>query len=109
MIILKFNEHKDYREFHTEDVITLRLTDDFGIANLKTKMTEVGCSVDRRFIYYKFLIIETDSKKYPINSEMYFPLDFNNKTFSFIINIPDERFHKLMDEFHFKAKVEIIE
>lgn len=111
-MILRYKEHvmvNEQREFYTDEVIGLKMTDEFCEANLKTKMIELGCSIDRRFIYYKFLVLETDKpERYPKNSEMTFPIEFDSQKFSFIINIPDERFFHSVAEKHYIAKVEVL-
>ncbi len=92
-------------EYYTDEIIGLKMIDECGNSNLKVRMIELGCSIDRRFIYYKFLVLETNSQRYPQNSEMIFPLEFNNKEFKFIINIPDERFVHSLSEKHYCSKV----
>ena len=97
-------------QFHGEELIDLKLEDELGTYLLTTKMIETGCSIDRRMIFYKFKIVKTDSpQKYPIDSVMIFPIDFDKQTFNFLIEIPDDRYNmRTTSERHYHATVQII-
>ncbi len=90
MKILRFNQH--INELNTSNnligvgkIINIQFNEVNLIANTKCKMIEHGYAPNRSIIYYKFLVIESDSEKYLVNSELILPLDFDDKLIKFLV------------------------
>ena len=115
--ILKYNDYQLMKEefimeFKHGDVVNLKIVEEDGSEHLlKTNMIEVGCSVDRRNIYYKFRVLNKDDIKFPEESEMIFPIEFDGEIFGFIINIRSynkPRTGHTMIEKHYRGKVDVV-
>lgn len=91
MKILRFNQH--INELNTTNdnligvgkIVNIQFDEGDLVINTKCKMIEHGYAPNRSIIYYRFLIIESDSEKYLVNSEFILPLDFDGKTTKFLI------------------------
>ena len=102
------------RDLHTGNQLRITLEAGFALtqyktANLVVEMVELGCSLDRRNIYYKFVVLESDNlKDFSIGSELIFPIDFEGQDFTFICNYAEvNRFSKMLlhTERHYRASV----
>jgi len=91
--ILKYNEYlnmeSEEKYFQYGTIIKMNLVDSSGEnVKLNTELSEIGCSLSRTNIYYKFKVLESNSKKYPVGSELVFPIKFDKQKFNFTISIP---------------------
>ena len=90
--IMNYTQYRVVNEKNTEylhigTTYYFKITEEDKQSLLKTELSEVGCSVDRRNIYYKFTILKSDNlEKYSLGSELIFPIEFDNKEFGFICN-----------------------
>jgi len=67
------------------EIVKLQFTDDERKHLTTCKMIEHGWALNRTIIFYRFLILETNSEKYPVGAEFILSLDFDDKVDTFLI------------------------
>jgi hypothetical protein len=67
------------------EILDIKFTDNSGVCYSTCKMVEHGWALNRTIIYYRFMVLESDSDKYPVGAELILPLDFNDKVDTFLI------------------------
>lgn len=113
MRILRFNQ---INELNTSSnlitvgkILNIQFNDFDSTSNIQCKMIEHGYAPNRSVIYYRFLVIKSDSDKYLVNSEFILPLDFDGKTIKFLMYpYINEKGTRTMMEKIYKAKCSII-
>jgi hypothetical protein len=87
MKILGFNQHSTLeptKKLKENQIINLQFIDREETSNISCKLVEFGWGIDRSIIYYRFIVLKSDNKKYPISAEFILPIDFNEKEFTFL-------------------------
>ena len=67
------------------EIVNLQFTDDIGKHLTRCKMIDHGWALNRTIIFYRFLVLETNSEKYPVGAEFILSLDFDDKVDTFLI------------------------
>lgn len=109
MRILNFTQFQVLESIDLYKTVRMKLTDSQETAILTVKLIEQGYGLNRSILFDRFRVLESNSKKYPIGAEFIFPLDFNNKVFTFLIYpYYNEDGYRAMTELKYKAHCEII-
>jgi hypothetical protein len=67
------------------EVVDIKFTNESGTCYSTCKMIEYGWALNRSIIYYRFMVLESNSDKYPVGAELILSLDFDDKIDTFLI------------------------